>query len=300
MLLSSLILLIACGDDGSKTSDPADTADTSGSVDTADTADTGATIDTSTEDSGDTGDTSDTDDSDEPLPECDLLTPYRGCTAIGASTDVRGYFITTWDAEGRTLSEDVYTDATYTTLSRRTVYAYTEGQLTSVEYRGSSDELLYTATYSYDSAGNLVEITMDNEARTTTRYRYDGEGRMVGWDRMSSGRGSGCSRSWTTTATGADYEETCSDGGSYTGTVDTRMLETLRVGQQSGVEFERIERVFRRDCQPVSENRTTATPGGDRFRQHTYDASGRLVQEAVDYPEEGVLQNMTLTYTCPG
>jgi hypothetical protein len=77
------------------------------------------------------------------------------------------------------------------------------------------------------------------------------------------------------------------------------MLETLRVGQQSGVEFERIERVFRRDCQPVSESRTTVTLGGDTLRQHTYDASDRLVQEAVEYPEEGVIQDMTLTYTCP-
>ncbi len=79
------------------------------------------------------------------------------------------------------------------------------------------------------------------------------------------------------------------------------MLETLRVGVLSGTvtEFERTERVFRRDCQPVSENTAYPTRGGDTLRQHTYDASGRLVQEAVEYPEEGVIHDMTLTYTCP-
>jgi YD repeat-containing protein len=206
-----------------------------------------------------------------------------------------------WDAEGRMVSEDVYTDATYTALSRRTVYVYTDGLLTSVEYRGSADDLQYTATYRYDSAGNLLSISEDTTARATTRYTYDDEGRMISWERTSSGRGSGCSREWTSTASGADYRETCSDGGDYTGAVDTRMLETLRVGvvAGTGTEFERTERVFRRDCQPVSESAAYPTRGGDTTRAYAYDASGRLTGETIAYPEESVVHTLTRTYTCP-
>ncbi len=310
MLLSLLSLLVACGGDTPKDTSPTDTADT---VDTGGTEDTSTTDtsntdtdtsggDTSTTDTSDTsgGDTSDTGEP-EPLPACDLLTPYRGCTATGASTDIRGYHIVTWDAEGRMVSEDVYTDATYTALSRRTVYVYTDGLLTSVEYRGSADDLQYTATYRYDSAGNLLSISEDTTARATTRYTYDSEGRMISWERTSSGRGSACSRRWTSTATGADYEENCTDGGTYTGTVDTRMLETLRVGVVSGTttEVERTERVFRRDCQPASAIATYPTRGGDTTRAYAYDASGRLTGETIAYPEESVVHTLTRTYTCP-
>jgi YD repeat-containing protein len=311
MLFSLVSLLVACGDEAPKDTSPADTSDT---VDTGVTDDTSATdtSNTDTADTTDTGDTSDTggDTSDtsggdtgevEPLPACDLLTPYRGCTATGVSTDIRGYHIVTWDAEGRIVSENVYTDATYTALSRRTVYVYTDGLLTSVEYRGSADDLQYTATYRYDSSGNLLSISEDTTARASTRYTYDSAGRMISWERTSSGRGSGCNREWTSTATGADYRETCSDGGDYTGAVDTRMLETLRVGvvAGTGTEFERTERVFRRDCQPASAIATYPTRGGDTTRAYAYDASGRLTGETITYPEESVVHTLTRTYTCP-
>ena len=306
MLTSTLLLLLACGGDTPKDTSPADTGDTGATDDTSST-DTSST-DTSGGDTTDTSDTSDTGGSDtadtgepDPLPACDLLTPYRGCTATGASTDIRGYHIVTWDAEGQMVSEDVYTDATYTALSRRTVYVYTDGLLTSVEYRGSADDLQSTATYRYDSNGNLVEISSDNTARTTTRYTYDSEGRMIASEQTSSGRGSGCNRTWTNTPSGAAYLETCSDGGEYRGAVDSRMLETQRIGVLAGTttEFERTERVFRRDCQPVSASTTYPTRSGDTTRAYTYDASNRLTGESIAYPEDGVVQTLTRTYTCP-
>ncbi len=97
-------MLLACrGDDSTstQTSDTSDTSDTSGSADSADTGETNDTADSIDTSSGVSGDTS---DSDEPLPECDLLTPYRGCTA-----DTNGYHsVKTWDADGRIASDDHY------------------------------------------------------------------------------------------------------------------------------------------------------------------------------------------------
>jgi hypothetical protein len=79
------------------------------------------------------------------------------------------------------------------------------------------------------------------------------------------------------------------------------MLETLRVGVVSGTatEFERTERVFRRDCQPASASVTYPTLGGDSTRAYAYDASGRFTGETLEYPEEGVVHTLTRTYTCP-
>jgi YD repeat-containing protein len=297
MLLSLLALLVACGGDTPKDTSAADTADTTDTggtedtsvTDTADTADTADTTDTSGGDTSDTGEP-------EPLPACDLLTPYRGCTADVVS-DAGVTFVATWDADGRMTSEDFYTDATHTTRVRRTVYLYTDGRLSSVEYRDASDTVTGRLTYTYDAAGNLTQIY---DGRFRTRYTYDAEGRMLTSTQETSSRPIFCSRTWTSTATGDDYEESC-EGYRYTGSVDTRMLETLRVfyDQASGEEALVTTRVFRADCQPVSEIVDALRGTNDMNRQYSYDANGRLTEDVTDYMTGAPVQRTTRTYTCP-
>ncbi len=301
MLISSLFLLLACGGDTPKDTSPTDTGDTGATDDTSSTDTSGGdTTDTSDTSGGDTADTSGGDTSDtgepEPLPACDLLTPYRGCTADGVVNDV-GFVVLTWDADGRLTSEEFYAEAAHTTRTRRTVYLYTDGRLSSVEYRDSSDTVTGRLTYTYNAAGHLTQVY---DGRFRTRYTYDEEGRMLSSSQETGSRVIFCSRTWTSTASGDDYEESC-DGYRYTGSVDTRMLETLRVfyDMTSGEEAIVTTRVFRRDCQPVSETVDALRGSGDMSRQYTYDANGRLTEDVTDYLTGAPVMRTTRTYTCP-
>ena len=287
MLLSSL-LLVACGDDDSKTADLADTADTSGAVDTADTGATNDTSDISTEDTGDT---------DAPLPECDLLTPYRGCTA-DVSADSNGYFsMKAWDGDGRLDSQDYYLEEAHTTLAYRVVYLYTDGLLTRVEKRDASGNVYGAFTYTYDSAGNLTQF-FDGTFQTT--YQYNAEGRLVSRLQQTTTMPLHCTWSWTSTASGANYEENCM-GYLASGSVDTRGLETFRVfyDMASGEPANETTKVWRSDCQPISETLEylLGTAVGTST-MYAYDADDRQT-EIVEDSGSGTFRTL-LTYTCPG
>jgi hypothetical protein len=294
MLLSSLILLIACGDDGSETTDPADTSDTSGS---ADSADTGETNDTSDSSDTSTGDTSDTSDSDEPLPECDLLTPYRGCTA-DVTSELYGlnYYVATWDADGRISSDDHYYEEAHTTFLFRQAYFYTEGRLSSIERTDPSGNVWSRLTYTYDDAGNMTQF-YDGTFRTT--YRYDDEGRVVFRSQQTTTMPLVCTWSWTTTATGAEYTEDCM-GYRASGSVDTRGLETFRVVYDltSGEPASETTKVWRTDCQPISETEEYLLSEGGRSTTYAYDADARQT-EIVQETATGTRRSAS-TYTCPG
>ena len=307
MLLSLLVLLACGGDDStstqtsdtSDTSDSSDSSDTSGSADSADTGETNDTADTSTADTSDTsnGDSGDTSDSDEPLPECDLLTPYRGCTAnVTSNLFGLNYYVTTWDADGRVTSDDTYAEAARTTFAGRTSYLYTDGLLTSIERSDATGNVWGRLTYTYNADGNLTQL-FDGDNRTT--YQYNREGRLV--SRVQESRGGMpivCTWTWTTTATGADYDEDCM-GYRASGSVDTRGLETFRViyDRTSGDHASETTKVWRTDCQPVSEATDRLLGGTDSSIVYAYDASGRqtgLVSESAS----GTL-NATSSFTCP-
>jgi YD repeat-containing protein len=295
MPLSGLILLIACGDDGSKVADPADTSGSADSADTGETNDTSDSSDTSTGDTGETNDTStgDTGDTDEPLPECDLLTPYRGCTA-DVTSELYGlnYYVTTWDADGRISSDDYYYEEAHTTFAGRTAYLYTDGRLSSVERTDPSGNVWSRFTYTYDDAGNLTQF-YDGTFRTT--YRYDDEGRVVYRSQQTTTMPLVCTWSWTTTATGADFDEECM-GYRASGSVDTRGLETFRIYYDltSGEPATEATKVWRTDCQPVSETFEYLLSEGGRSTTYAYDAEDRQT-EIVSETTRSVS-----TYTCPG
>ena len=294
MLLSSLLVLVACGEGDTKPADTAETADTSDTSGAADSADTGETIDTSTED---TGDTNDTGDSDEPLPECDLLTPYRGCTA-DVSADSNGYHaVATWDGDGRIATRDYFLEAAHTTLAYRVVYLYTDGLLTRVEQQDASGNVYSAFTYTYDAAGNLTRF---HDGTFRTDYRYDAEGRVVYRSQQTTTMPLVCTWSWTTTATGADYEEDCM-GYRASGSVDTRGLETFRVfyDMASGDPANETTKEWRGDCQPVSETLVYLLGGAAGTRTtYAYDAEDRQT-EIVWETSSGTTRSVS-TYTCPG
>ncbi len=303
-LLSLLSLLVACGGDTPKDTSPADTADavdTGATNDTSDTDTSGG--DTSTTDTSDTsgGDTSDTSGGDtgevEPLPACDTLTPYRGCTAVVGS-DIPGAYVTeiAWDADGRVTRADAYTDASRTVLVSSVTYTYTDGLLTRLEYRNAAGEVDDTVTYTYDAAGHLATEVSTYAA---TEYTRDDEGRILTSAQYSyTGSVTNCTRTWTSTATSDDYEETCSSRTNtniYRGSQDSRGLETFRghYGNDGTTLQSSTTRVWRLDCQLESE------VDGYMRQAWTYDANNRLVGGTRDYVSGAPGSVITYTYTCP-
>jgi YD repeat-containing protein len=190
-----------------------------------------------------------------------------------------------------------YLEATHATLAYRTVYRYTDVLFVSVEQRDASGNVFSTVTYTYDADGNRTQL-FDGVNRTT--YRYNGEGRLV--SSVQESRGGipiVCTWDWTTTATGADYDEDCM-GYRASGSVDTRGLETFRVVYDltSGDPASETTKVWRTDCQPLSEATDRLLGGTDSSLAYAYDANGRqtgLVSESAS----GTF-SATSSYTCPG
>ncbi len=104
MLLSSLILLIACGgDDDSEETRPGDTSDTSGATDTGSSTDSGVDTSNDTDSGADTGDDSGTDTAVE------APSPYANCTEEGTDSLGGGWTIT-YDADGNMILVTYQTD----------------------------------------------------------------------------------------------------------------------------------------------------------------------------------------------
>jgi YD repeat-containing protein len=302
MLFSLVALLVACGGDTPKDTSPADTADTGVTDDTAntDTSNTD-TADTSGSDTADTADTADTSGGDtgevEPLPACDTLTPYRGCTAV-AGYDTPGAYVfeSVWDADGRNARTDAYTDASRTVLVSSVTYTYTDGLLTRLEYRDAAGEVSDTVTYTYDAAGHLATEVSTYAA---TEYTRDDEGRILTSAHYSyTGSVTNCTRTWTSTATSDDYEETCvarTNTNIYRGSQDSRGLETFRghYGTDGTTLQSSTTRVWRMDCQIESQD------DGAMRQAWTYDANNRLIGSTLEWVSGAPGSVSTYTYTCP-
>ena len=179
MLLSSLILLIACGGDSSKESSPADTSDTSGATDTGVTDDTSNATDTSDTSGGDTSDTGEVE-----TPVCDTLTPYRGCTATAEYSNSPYVYDIVWDADGRLMASSVSTNESRGTMLYNDLYIYTAGLLTEIRRYDGSGRVLESNTFTYDVDGN--QLTRQGDGFLFT-YTYDDEGRVLTIDEESPG-----------------------------------------------------------------------------------------------------------------
>ena len=304
MLLSSLILLIACGGDSSKESNSADTSDTSGSTDTGVTDDTSNPTDTSDTSGGDTSDTSDTGEVETPV--CDTLTPYRGCEATASYSTSPYVYDIVWDADGRLMESSASTDASRGTLLYRVVYLYTDGLLTEILQLDASGDVQNSETFTYDADGNQLTWQGDGFLRT---YTYDDEGRVLTIDEESRGNSSFCTRTWTSTATGDDYEESCETvRGSerHIGSQDSRGLETDRSDfDTSGATTMTTSRVWRADCQLERADyefigRPGISPSGTNSEGFIYDADNRMIGSSTVYVTEGGgadTVNYSRTYT---
>lgn len=170
------------------------------------------------------------------------------------------------------------------------------GRLTSIERSDAMGNVWGRFTYTYDADGHLTQL-FDGDNRTA--YRYNREGRLVSRIQESRvGMPIVCTWSWTTTATGADYDEDCM-GYRASGSVDTRGLETFRViyDRTSGDPASETTKVWRTNCQPLSEATDRLLGGTDSSLAYAYDANGRqtgLVSESAS----GTL-NATSSFTCP-
>ena len=141
-------------------------------------------------------------------------------------------------------------------------------------------------------------MTQFYDGTFSTTYRYDDEGRVVFRSQQTTTMPLVCTWSWTTTATGADYTEDCM-GYRASGSVDTRGLETFRVVYDltSGEPASETTKVWRTDCQPISETEEYLLSEGGRSTTYAYDADARQT-EIVQETASGTRRSAS-TYTCP-
>ena len=321
MLLSSLILLIACGGDDSKESSPADTATNAG-------GDTGNDTDTGTDTAADTGDDSGADTAVEEA------SPYADCIETAtistggmwtADYDARGRMRTNayvyswgtgtityaWDADGNLLSKED-DGGNDDTVDQGYYYAYDEdGRQVFAEYRYLSGYYNRIET-TYNADGSTTAITYNLEGtrtgRTDTTYTAYGYPEEVAVDFTGDDVPEQVGRyTYVYDAGGRALEQrydfnvdgTVDNLYTFTYDADGRMLTQLDT-LPSNPDWSSYYAWTYDAAGNVLTYFWENSYGGTMEIVSTYDADGRIVQRTQDdMPLGSVDSTVTWTYSCP-
>ena len=304
MLLSSLILLIACGgDDDSEETRPGDTSDTSGATDTGSSTDSG--VDTSN-DTADTGDDSGADTAVE------ARSPYANCIEEGTDS-LGGSWTITYDADGNMVLVTYQTDSETGT----TVYTWDDNgnQLSQEADWGDDGVIDYLYVYAYDdqgrrvlseytyASGDFTRIEMTyNADGSETRSRYDETGRREERTHTTYNE-HGYPVDVATDNSGDDIPEQSSR---YTYVYDSswRALEQALDNGVDGIVDSLSTFAYDTEGRTLSRRDTTPpNPGFYQLNEWSYDAAGNVVQFHYEYycgSGYGMVYRMEYTYDDAG